>query len=172
MPSDVQAPRQRRSSPSAAKALENAQKATKGAKVGRPLTYSPELCEHAIALGMRGKHQAAIAREFNVDHATLSKWAADYPEFSVALARAKTYSQAWWEDDVQRNRKAKHYQGQPVRLIMSGQFKHDYAETRGGDTLAQGLMDWLNAITNLAQDKTAPKAIDAQVVDMKDKKLE
>lgn len=173
MPSDAPtAPRQRRSSVGASQALANAKAATKGSKVGRPLTYSPDLCEQAIALGAKGKHWAAIARAFNIDRSTITNWAADYPEFKSALARAKALSQAWWEDDLQRNRKAKHYQAQGVRLVMQGQFKEDYAETRGGDTLAQGLMDWLSAITTLAQDKTAPKAIDAQVLEVKDKKPE
>lgn len=139
MPSDTSAspaklPAQRRRSVSPAQVLLNARNATKGTRpIGRPLSYSPELCERAIKLGMKGKHWAAIAREFNVDRATLRKWAEGYPDFSNALDRARAASQAWWEDKVQSKLGAKHFQANAARLVMSGQFKEDYAEQRSVD---------------------------------------
>lgn len=137
MPSDTSAsvalqPARRRRSIPPAQVLKNAKQATKGSKpVGRPLSYSPDLCDRAIQLGMKGKHWAAIAREFNVDRGTLTKWKADYPEFSNALDRARAASQAWWEDKLQSKLGAKHFQANAARLVMSGQFKEDYAENSG-----------------------------------------
>jgi hypothetical protein len=147
-------PRQRRSTTPAA-VLANARSAAQGVKVGRPLSYSPELCERAVALGIQGKHQAAIARAFNVDKSTLIKWARDYEEFSIALSRARTYSQAWWEDDVQRNRKAKHYQANAVRMIVAGQFKEDYAERPA--TISGELVDFLTAVVDAAGERQTKK---------------
>jgi len=147
--------RKRRSAPTAAQALANARKATKGVKVGRPRTYCPEMCDEAIALGHKGKSWAAIAREFGVDRGTLNKWATDFPEFSSALARARAASQAWWEDDIQRRRGAKHYQANAVRLLMSAQFQEDYADRRNVAAGLELLPDLLGAIDEVAKRRAA-----------------
>src|SRR5205814_6799321 len=86
-------PKRRRPATTAAQALHNGRKATKGIKVGRPLTYSPELCDRAVALGMKGKSWAAIASAFNISRKTLYEWQTVFPAFSDALARARIASQ-------------------------------------------------------------------------------
>lgn len=124
-------PRQRRPS-SKALVLKASAKAVQGLpKPGRPLSYTPDLCERAIALGAKGKSWAAIAREFNISRSTINTWEAEYPEFRDALARARAASQAWWEDHGQKNLKAKHYQAQVSRTMMAAQFE-DYRESRAG----------------------------------------
>lgn len=118
--------RQRRSS-SARDIVERAKRATEGIKLGRPLNYSDELCERAVKLGMIGKSWSAIAREFGISRNTLYEWEAAHPAFRDALSRARAAAQAWWEDDIQGNRKAKHYQAQTVARLMGAQFE-DYRE--------------------------------------------
>lgn len=152
-------PRRRRST-SAAQALANAKAATGRTKVGRPLTYSPALCDRAIALGMQGKHWSAIATAFNISRNTLHQWAEQYPPFKDALIRARTASQAWWEGKVQQKLGAKHFQANAARLVMSGNFKEDYAE-RGSVGLADALPDFLAAITEAA-DRRRQKALEAR----------
>jgi transposase-like protein len=103
---------------------------------------------------MAGKHWAAIARAFGVDKSTLTKWSGEYPEFSHALSRARTASQAWWEDKIQQKLTAKHFQANAARLVMAGQFKEDYAE-RPASGGAETLIDLLSAVEEVAQRRAA-----------------
>lgn len=64
---------------------------------GRPTLYRPEYCERVIELGRDGLSRVQIAAEFDVAKSTLQEWEKQYPEFSVAITRAMTLSQAWWE---------------------------------------------------------------------------
>ena len=64
---------------------------------GRPTLYKPEYCEKVISLGRDGLSRVQIAAEFEVAKSTLQEWEKVYPEFSVAITRAMTLSQAWWE---------------------------------------------------------------------------
>jgi len=72
-------PRKRRSSPSATEIIARTRKAVTHVKVGRPLSYSPELCEVAVALGIKGKNWSVIAREFGIGRKTLYEWARRFP---------------------------------------------------------------------------------------------
>jgi transposase-like protein len=129
----VQSQPKRRRSQSAQQLRQRATHQAKGTRVGRPLTYSPDLCEKAIALGLKGKHWAAIARAFCISRNTLYQWTSEYPEFKDAMDRARAASQAWWEDKIQQKLGAKHFQAQAARTILAGQFKEDYSEQRGTD---------------------------------------
>jgi transposase-like protein len=146
------APKRKRRASHQSIVLANAKRAAKGRKGGRPLTYHPDLCDRAVALGERGKHWAAIARSFGVSRQTLYKWEADFPEFGDALARARAASQAWWEDRLQNKLGAKHFQAQSAKLVMAGQFE-DYREAaKGSQTNGLDLLSLVNAI---AQGATA-----------------
>lgn len=120
-------PQRRKPSTSRASVLASARKATQGIRVGRPLSYSPDLCERAVALGKRGKSWAGIAAAFNISRSTLNEWERLFPEFSDALARARAAAQSWWEDHGRRNLKADRYQAQVHKNIMAAQFE-DYRE--------------------------------------------
>lgn len=126
-------PRQRRSTPPAEAILANGRNAAAPTirKVGRPSAYKPELCEIVMSLGKQGKSPAGIAAALHVERATLTKWGADYPEFSAALARAKAYEQQWWEDRGQKSLGRKHFQAQVWRTSMAARFKEDYTEGAG-----------------------------------------
>lgn len=146
--------RQRRPAPTATEALESARSLTEGVKIGRPRTYTPALCKEAIALGMQGKNWPAIARAFGVDRSTLNKWASEFPAFSQALARARAYSQAWWEDDIQENRKADRYQAQAIKPVLYAHFREDYQEARNTVNVGIG-MELLDALTSATSSRQA-----------------
>jgi hypothetical protein len=116
--------------PSRSQVLANARRATSGIKVGKPLSYHPSLCQHALALGQRGKSWAHIARAFGVSRKTINEWEGLYPEFGDALARARAAAQAWWEDHGQRNLKADRYQTRIWERSMMARFPDDYMERR------------------------------------------
>lgn len=64
---------------------------------GRPTLYRPEYCAKVIELGKEGNSRVQIAAELGVAKSTLQEWEKEFPEFSVAITRAMTFSQAWWE---------------------------------------------------------------------------
>ena len=64
---------------------------------GRPTLYRTEYCDKVVELGRDGLSRVQIAAEFDVAKSTLQEWEKQYPEFSVAITRAMTLSQAWWE---------------------------------------------------------------------------
>ena len=76
-------------------------------KVGRPSLYKPEYCETVIELGREGKSLVQMASHFDVSRPTISEWAAEHPEFSKALERAKVHAQNWWENQAQAGMHAK-----------------------------------------------------------------
>lgn len=65
--------------------------------VGRPSDYKPEYCKLIIELGKQGFSKVQMAAELDVAKSTIQEWEKAHPEFSVALTRAMTHSQAWWE---------------------------------------------------------------------------
>ena len=68
--------------------------------VGRPSLYDPKYCEEVIALGKLGKSIEQICANLNTPVRTLYEWRDRFPEFSQALEDAKSYEQAWWEDQA------------------------------------------------------------------------
>ena len=68
--------------------------------VGRPSLYDPKYCEEVVALGRIGKSVEQIAANLNVSLRTMYSWRDSHEEFLHALDDAKTYEQAWWEDQA------------------------------------------------------------------------
>ena len=68
--------------------------------VGRPSLYDPKYCEEVIALGRIGKSVEQIASILNVSLRTMYSWRDSHEEFLHALDDAKTYEQAWWEEQA------------------------------------------------------------------------
>lgn len=121
-----------RRSTSAAQALASAKKATRGLpRPGRPRTYSPALCEEAIALGMQGKTWAGIATSFNISRNTLNEWESQFPEFRDALSRARTAAQAYLEEHGRKNLKADRYQAQVWGKLIA--VHEDYRDASGSN---------------------------------------
>jgi transposase len=68
--------------------------------VGRPTLYDPKYCEEVVTLGRIGKSVEQIASNLNVSLRTMYLWRDTHEEFMHALDDAKTYEQAWWEEQA------------------------------------------------------------------------
>lgn len=170
----------RRPAPTPGQAIANGREAVrimaargiKAVKIGRPRTYSAECCEQAVQIGARGGSMAAIACAFGVARATLDVWAADFPDFKDALARAAAAQQHWWEHHGQRNLKADRYQAQIWSKTMAARFQ-EYRDAEKGSQpngldlseLVGAISQGITAATLQHQDGDRAKVIDAQPVE-------
>ena len=68
--------------------------------VGRPSLYDPAYCDKVIELGRIGKSVEQIASILDVSLRTMYSWRDAHEEFLHALDDAKTYEQAWWEEQA------------------------------------------------------------------------
>lgn len=68
--------------------------------VGRPSLYDPSFCDEVVALGREGKSVEQIAAKLNVSLRVLYDWRDKHEDFLHALDDAKTYEQAWWEEQA------------------------------------------------------------------------
>ena len=96
--------------------------------MGRPTKYRPEYCDQVIAMGKEGIGLAGYASEFGVDKASLYDWAERHPDFSIALSRAKTEEQAWWEQAGRDGMKIKGFNAVVWHKTMVAKFRDDYTE--------------------------------------------
>lgn len=132
----------------------NARKRAKGTKPSAMIPhqrsgnskYKPEYCDVIELLGRQGKSRMEIAAILSLDRKTLLNWEREHEAFAQALARAMTYSQAWWEGKAQKSLGKKHFQAQLWRYSMAGRFKEDYAERPV--SIAGELVDFLSAVVD------------------------
>ena len=96
--------------------------------VGRPTKYKPEYCEEVIRLGKEGKSIAQMAAFFDVDKASVFRWAEECDDFRTALARARVHSQNWWEDKAQQNLASRDFNAQLWLKSVASRFRDDYTE--------------------------------------------
>lgn len=68
--------------------------------VGRPSLYDPSFCDEVVELGRKGKSVEQIASILNVSLRTMYSWRDSHEEFLHALDDAKTFEQAWWEEQA------------------------------------------------------------------------
>jgi len=68
--------------------------------VGRPSLYDPAYCETVRDLGRIGKSVEQICYQLDVSLRTIYLWRDAHEEFMHALDDAKTYEQAWWEEQA------------------------------------------------------------------------
>lgn len=68
--------------------------------VGRPSLYDPAYCAKVVGLGRIGKSVEQIAAILDVSLRTMYSWRDAHEEFLHALDDAKTYEQAWWEEQA------------------------------------------------------------------------
>jgi transposase len=64
---------------------------------GRPSLYKPEYCEQIVAHMSDGSSATSFAASIGTCRDTISSWASERPEFSVALKKGKAACAAWWE---------------------------------------------------------------------------
>lgn len=93
---------------------------------GRPPAYKPEYCLEVIDLGKKGYSQARMAAHWGVAKATVTIWAQEYPEFSNALACARTHSQAHFEQVGAKNFKNRNFNTPLFMGLMKSMFREDY----------------------------------------------
>ncbi len=100
-------------------------------KGGRPTGYDPAFCERVVELGKEGKSLANIAAEFDVVRNTLKDWARLYPEFSIAMERARELALNWWETEGQKGIWAgKEFNAQAYRLQVMNRFPADWRDQK------------------------------------------
>jgi len=68
--------------------------------VGRPTLYDPAYCERVRELGRIGKSIEQICYQLNISIRTIYLWKDTHEEFMQALDDAKTFEQAWWEEQA------------------------------------------------------------------------
>ena len=68
--------------------------------VGRPSLYDPAFCDKVVELGRIGKSVEQISAILNVSLRTMYSWRDAHEEFLHALDDAKTFEQAWWEEQA------------------------------------------------------------------------
>ena len=68
--------------------------------VGRPTLYDPAYCETVRELGRIGKSIEQICYQLNISIRTIYLWKDTHEEFMQALEDAKTFEQAWWEEQA------------------------------------------------------------------------
>jgi hypothetical protein len=100
-------------------------------KLGRPTKYTPGLCETVVALGLRGRSKAQMARELNVARSTLDAWCGEHEEFASAYAMASDYALAFWEDIGESGVGKGHlFNHNAWSLQVRNRFPRDYKESR------------------------------------------
>lgn len=120
--------------------------------VGRPSKYRPEYCDEIIELGKDGKSIAQMAAHFDVDKASVFRWAEEHEDFRTALARAKAHSQKWWEDQAQKNLSDRNFNAQLWLKSVASRFRDDYTE---------------RTQTELSGPNGAPVRVESKTVDSK-----
>lgn len=96
--------------------------------MARPTLYDPSYCDRVVELGKEGKSKAQMAADIGVHRETLDEWAKVHPEFSDSITRARNYSQAWWEAEVQRGIWSREFNAAAWAKSMSARFPDDYSD--------------------------------------------
>lgn len=97
---------------------------------GRPTKYKPEFCDLIIEIGERGGWLSEMAEACDVHRSTMDEWAANHPEFSEALSRAKQKAQAWFEREGREGIKADKFNSALWQKQMSARHPGEYTEKR------------------------------------------
>jgi hypothetical protein len=106
--------------------------------VGRPSKYRPEFCDQVLEMAAEGKGPAGYAVKFEVDKASLYDWAAAHPDFSIALSRAKTIEQEWWEEKGRTGIFADKFAALVWHKSMAAKFRDDYTERSTTELVGKG----------------------------------
>jgi len=115
-----------------------AQKPVVKRPVGRPSKYKPEFCERVIELAKDGCGWADYAAEFEVDRASLFRWADEHEEFRTALSRAKVLEQQWWERAGRQGMMAERFNALVWKTSVQARFRDDYTERTQTEVSGRG----------------------------------
>ena len=67
------------------------------AQVGRPSKYDPAFCEDIVAYCQDGSSISSFAASISVSRSSITEWATEHKEFSLAVKSAKTAVAAWYD---------------------------------------------------------------------------
>lgn len=95
---------------------------------GRTPDYDPKFCKTVIELGREGYSKARMAAHIGVAKQTIDNWAKVNPEFLDALSRARTLSQAWWEQEAQGGLKNRDFNAGIWDKSVKSMFRDDYTD--------------------------------------------
>jgi transposase-like protein len=102
-------------------------------QVGRPTLYDPSYCDTVRELGRIGKSVEQICYQLNVSLRTIYSWRDAHEEFLHALDDAKTYEQAWWEEQAAaymvENRESDKLNASLWSRSMAARFPKKYRES-------------------------------------------
>jgi transposase len=112
--------------------------------VGRPTLYDPAYCDKVVKLGRIGKSVEQIAAILDVSLRTMYSWRDAHEEFLHALDDAKTYEQAWWEEQASsymvENKESDRLNATLWSRSMAARFPKKYREsTKQEITGAEGM---------------------------------
>jgi transposase len=96
--------------------------------MGRPPTYRAHFCEDIIGLGCQGYSQARMAAEIGVSKQTITDWSKQHKNFSDALTRARTLSQAYWERRGHDGLQDRNFNTSLWLGNMKSMFRDDYGD--------------------------------------------
>jgi hypothetical protein len=71
-----------------------------------------------------------MCAHFDIARATIDQWAADHPEFSEALSRAKVHAQDWWETKGVSGMESDKFNAAVWKKSMEARFREDYTERK------------------------------------------
>lgn len=100
---------------------------------GRPTKYRPEFCRTIVEIGEQGGWLCEMAEACDVHRSTMDEWAANHPEFSEALTRAKQKAQAWFERAGRQGLTADRFNAPLWQKQMSARHPSEYTEKRQTD---------------------------------------
>lgn len=107
-------------------------------KLGRPTLYKPEYDEMIVEHMKTGRSLVSFAAKIGVAKDTVYEWINTIDSFSDAASRARSFCQAWWEDQAVENLKdITEYQGGSERFNdrlwrfnISCRFRDDWTEKK------------------------------------------
>ena len=88
-------------------------------RVGRPSLYRSEYCERIIEVMKTGLSASGFAGAIGVSRDTISAWAENHAEFSVALACAKAGCALHWERLALRTGQTSDRTGNPAMIMFA-----------------------------------------------------
>lgn len=97
---------------------------------GRPTKYKPEFCDLIIKVGEEGGWLSEMAEACDVVRSTMDEWAANHPDFSEALTRAKQKAQSWFERTGREAMFAEKFNSALWQKQMSARHPAEYTERR------------------------------------------
>lgn len=85
--------------------------------------YRKVYCSRAIAFMSLGKSISQFAHSIGVVANTLSTWEETYPDFSIAMDRARQASLVYWEDKLEEMILDKEINTPLVKLLFAHRFR-------------------------------------------------